>query len=846
MPVISNGQQMAAVRAVMNDSGMRKSSFTTTRAPAATDNGALGYEVGSRWINLATGGKWTLTGFSGGNATWTPDSAGGSVAIGDVSGLQAALDGKAPASAGWTLEQIQDAVAAMFQAGTHTNATITYDDAAGTLSLTASGGGGGGGGDLTQEQVEDMVGNLVVQGSGISVNYDDANNVLTISLTGESYTTAEKNKLAAIAAGATANATDAQLRDRSTHTGAQAISTVTGLQAALDGKAASGHAHAIADVTGLQAALDGKASSSAALTAVAHGDTLTGTGAAGSPLDVVFTATPTVGSIVAYAAGGVLKSNTPSANDDVATKGYVDTQIAGVSGGGASDPGDIANFGGAMSVWPALAAPSQAICEANAAALTAALAWSATTGGLVRLGIGILYIWGAVTLPLGASIEGQHTYGSRIQQANLPTNDTQPWLDVLTAPAISGNTGGNGYNRIANLTLDGGWTRENYAGAGYIWTYDDARMTAAGLRIATPANGTGGAAVFRAAGSDAHCSMENVYIQNVAGYGFHMSGRGENFLDGIEIRLCHRGYYLSAPDCFFDRMTIYTCGDVGAEIKSGAGNFRWTNSKLWFIGQKKGSEPIGAGIYLPDAGGANFEIIGVDTQDTWGPGLYASGAYGLKYIGQIDHAGGGRLENQALGWAGARTLTRTAIRIGSTCVRADIDAVITGGNMNGSGNYPFLVDFSASGAQFNTIKLNGRLDYINMASGSGSGGTWANGVRVANGLTNAKQYNQVWFWSRLMYGYVTQTNLDDAAHALNTSIYSPTQVIRDDGRLMVKSAAGAWVPQGSTGGATAWGDVTGKPNVVIGDGINAMRRMTQAAYDALTPKDSDTFYVIVG
>lgn len=47
---------------------------------------------------------------------------------------------------------------------------------------------------------------------------------------------AAKTKLDGIAAGATANATDAQLRDRSTHTGTQAISTVTGLQTALDGK----------------------------------------------------------------------------------------------------------------------------------------------------------------------------------------------------------------------------------------------------------------------------------------------------------------------------------------------------------------------------------------------------------------------------------------------------------------------------------------------------------------------------------------------------------------------------------------------------------------------------------
>jgi peptidoglycan/xylan/chitin deacetylase (PgdA/CDA1 family) len=50
------------------------------------------------------------------------------------------------------------------------------------------------------------------------------------------YTTAEKTKLAGVAIGATQNATDADLRDRSTHTGTQAVSTVTGLQTSLDGK----------------------------------------------------------------------------------------------------------------------------------------------------------------------------------------------------------------------------------------------------------------------------------------------------------------------------------------------------------------------------------------------------------------------------------------------------------------------------------------------------------------------------------------------------------------------------------------------------------------------------------
>lgn len=52
----------------------------------------------------------------------------------------------------------------------------------------------------------------------------------------------DKAKLDGVATGATSNATDAQLRDRSTHTGTQAILTVTGLQTALDGKENAGAA----------------------------------------------------------------------------------------------------------------------------------------------------------------------------------------------------------------------------------------------------------------------------------------------------------------------------------------------------------------------------------------------------------------------------------------------------------------------------------------------------------------------------------------------------------------------------------------------------------------------------
>lgn len=57
-----------------------------------------------------------------------------------------------------------------------------------------------------------------------------------LAATTASFTTALESKLGGIAAGATVNSSDATLLDRANHTGTQAISTVTGLQTALDAK----------------------------------------------------------------------------------------------------------------------------------------------------------------------------------------------------------------------------------------------------------------------------------------------------------------------------------------------------------------------------------------------------------------------------------------------------------------------------------------------------------------------------------------------------------------------------------------------------------------------------------
>lgn len=93
-----------------------------------------------------------------------------------------------------TTEALQDLVAAMF-AGGHANATVTYNDPAGTLTIAATGTGGAG---LSREEVEDFVSSLIVGGTGISAVYNDGAGTLTLSLAGESFTAAHKAKLDAL------------------------------------------------------------------------------------------------------------------------------------------------------------------------------------------------------------------------------------------------------------------------------------------------------------------------------------------------------------------------------------------------------------------------------------------------------------------------------------------------------------------------------------------------------------------------------------------------------------------------------------------------------------------------
>lgn len=100
--------------------------------------------------------------------------------------------------------------------------------------ITGGGGGGGGEGGST---------NLTTQRSATTVTI--ASDTGTDAVIPAADTSAgvmsatQKTKLDGVAAGATANLSDSTLLNRSSHTGSQPISTVTGLQTALDSKGTS-------------------------------------------------------------------------------------------------------------------------------------------------------------------------------------------------------------------------------------------------------------------------------------------------------------------------------------------------------------------------------------------------------------------------------------------------------------------------------------------------------------------------------------------------------------------------------------------------------------------------------
>lgn len=122
------------------------------------------------------------------------------------------LDIAAASGGGLTTEDVQDILGAM---GTgSTVVTATYNDAAGTIVWTIGAG--------------QIVNSMVSNAAAISADK------LADGTTNKVYTATEKTKLSGVATGATANDTDANLKNRANHTGTQASSTISDFATAVN------------------------------------------------------------------------------------------------------------------------------------------------------------------------------------------------------------------------------------------------------------------------------------------------------------------------------------------------------------------------------------------------------------------------------------------------------------------------------------------------------------------------------------------------------------------------------------------------------------------------------------
>lgn len=160
------------------------------------------------------------------------------------------------------IEAVQDAVAAMVAASTVV--TATYNDAAGTITLSIGAGQVTNAmlaGSINADKVIDGTTNKVFTSTmltklnGIATsataNSSDATllaranhtgtqsaDTLTDGTTNKAFLATERTKLTGIATGATANDTDANLKSRANHTGTQAAATISDFNTAVDARIA--------------------------------------------------------------------------------------------------------------------------------------------------------------------------------------------------------------------------------------------------------------------------------------------------------------------------------------------------------------------------------------------------------------------------------------------------------------------------------------------------------------------------------------------------------------------------------------------------------------------------------
>lgn len=193
-----------------------------------TTTGIIGFrKLAGLW--RSDGASWVYLGLYGRNASEITNVPTGTVSSVDVQAAITELDGDIQshiATGGFAHAEVTTGTAGFMSAadkvkldGIAIAATANATDASLRDRSTHTG-----------TQAQSTIVNLVTDLAG----KQPLSTILTN--TTASYTTAEQTKLSGIATAATANATDASLRDRTTHTGTQAQSTITNLTTDLAAK----------------------------------------------------------------------------------------------------------------------------------------------------------------------------------------------------------------------------------------------------------------------------------------------------------------------------------------------------------------------------------------------------------------------------------------------------------------------------------------------------------------------------------------------------------------------------------------------------------------------------------
>ncbi len=132
-------------------------------------------------LNSASGAgtmsSFTIAGDSGSNQVVADAN---TLTLTGGSGIDTSVGGTDEVTIALNTEAVQDIVGAMVDGGTETNINVTYDDTNGKINFVSTDTNT----QLTQEQVEDFAANVIVAGANITKTYDDAAGTLTIAATG--------------------------------------------------------------------------------------------------------------------------------------------------------------------------------------------------------------------------------------------------------------------------------------------------------------------------------------------------------------------------------------------------------------------------------------------------------------------------------------------------------------------------------------------------------------------------------------------------------------------------------------------------------------------------------------